>query len=91
MKSGSLEGSELPSMSETRLPLLPVVRAALPIPRSVSDVSDSAVERETPSRQRISSDSDIGSSSSPRHSKHCNGQPRLTITSTNIITLNQPF
>ena len=70
MKCGTLDGTELPSMYETRLPLAPVARAALLIAHSVSDVSDSAVERETPSRQRISFDNDIGSSTSPRPSKH---------------------
>ena len=67
MKSGALGGSELPSTSEMRLPSPPVLRATQPIPHSVSD---SAVERETPSRQRVSFDSDRGSSTSPRPSKY---------------------
>jgi len=67
MKSGTLEASELPSTSQTRLPSPPVLRAAPPITHSVSD---SAVERETLSRQRVSFDSDRGSSISPRPSEH---------------------
>ncbi|KAH9167607.1 hypothetical protein EDB89DRAFT_2074727 [Lactarius sanguifluus] len=66
MKSGTLVGSELPSTSETRLPSPPALRAAQPMHHSVSD---SAVERET-SRQRVSFDSDRGSSTSPRTSEH---------------------
>ncbi|KAH9012882.1 hypothetical protein EDB84DRAFT_1444481 [Lactarius hengduanensis] len=62
MKSGTLVGSELPSTSETRLPSPPALHAAQPMHHSVSD---SAVERET-SRQRVSFDSDRGSSTSPR-------------------------
>ncbi|KAI9455783.1 hypothetical protein BJY52DRAFT_1278584 [Lactarius psammicola] len=67
MKSGSSVGSELPSTSETRLPLPPVLRAAPPIPHSVSD---SAVERETSSRQRVSFDSDRGSSTTSPRQNH---------------------
>ncbi|KAH9007697.1 hypothetical protein EDB83DRAFT_700068 [Lactarius deliciosus] len=62
MKSGTLVGSEFPSTSETRLPSPPALHAAQPMHHSVSD---SAVERET-SRQRVSFDSDRGSSTSPR-------------------------
>jgi hypothetical protein len=60
-------GSGLPSTSETRSPSPPIVCGAQPIPQSVSD---SAVERETPRRQRVSLDGDRRSSTSPRPSKH---------------------
>ncbi|KAF8256363.1 hypothetical protein EI94DRAFT_1711735, partial [Lactarius quietus] len=63
MKGGALGGPGLPSTSETRLPSQTVMRAAMPMPHSVSD---SAVERETPPRQRVSFDSDKASSTSPR-------------------------
>ena len=53
--NSALGGSGLPSTSETRLPSPPAVRGAIPIPQSVSD---SAVEKETPQRQRVSFDSD---------------------------------
>ncbi|KAN0129127.1 hypothetical protein V8E53_013123, partial [Lactarius tabidus] len=62
MKGSALGGSGLPSTSETRLPPS-ISRSAQPVPHSVSD---SAVERETPPRQRVSFDSDRGSSASPR-------------------------
>jgi hypothetical protein len=66
MKSGVLGGSGLPSTSETRLPPS-ISRGAQPVPHSVSD---SAVERETPPRQRVSFDSERGPSTSPRPSKY---------------------
>ena len=67
MKGTALGDSLLSSTSESRLPLPPVVRGNLLIFQSVSD---SAVERETSPRVRVSFDSDRESSTSPRPSKY---------------------
>ncbi|KAI0287228.1 hypothetical protein BC826DRAFT_1045778 [Russula brevipes] len=63
--SGSLEGLGPPSTLETRF-----AQSSAPRPAPIShSVSDSVAERGTPSRQRISFDSEKGSSTSPRPSE----------------------